>query len=71
MLNAESKDGDIWEGVAEHYQVLKAKGQGAFGTVVKAKHRRTGKDVAIKLIQYDASNYYFLKKILREMSILR
>ena len=50
---------------------LKAKiGRGAYGEVVRAKHRATGEDVAIKMIKVK-SNPSLLIKLLREVKILR
>lgn len=46
-------------------------GKGSFGTVIKAKHRETGQKVAIKLMKDVNKSSYSLRKLLREIIILR
>jgi serine/threonine protein kinase len=41
----------IWKHLKPNYKLLKIVGQGTFGTVVQAMHRKTGIEVAIKLIK--------------------
>ena len=46
-------------------------GKGAFGTVMKAKDLSTGQHVAIKCIKDIQKDPYMLRKVLREVIILR
>ena len=41
----------VWKHLKLDYKLLKIVGQGTFGTVVQAMHRKTGVEVAIKLIK--------------------
>jgi serine/threonine protein kinase len=61
----------IWKAATADYQFLKLIGVGSYGEVVHAKHRLTGKTVAIKLIKDILKKEYDLKKIVREVQILR
>jgi serine/threonine protein kinase len=45
-------------------------GEGSFGQVYLAKHRETGKKVAIKLIKNLQNSVYNAKKVLREIELL-
>lgn len=51
--------------------MLEELGKGSFGQVIKAKHRETGQKVAIKLIKEIDKSSYALRKLLREIIILR
>lgn len=46
-------------------------GQGTYGTVVKAIHKKTQQKVAIKLIDNIKKDSYRLRQTLRELVILR
>lgn len=46
-------------------------GRGSYGSVVRAKHRATGKTVAIKKVGNVFGNAIDSKRLLREVSILR
>ena len=60
-----------WQLVTKDYQLLKLIGQGSYGEVVQARHKSTGKIVAIKLLKNLFKDIYEAKKQLRELSILR
>ena len=53
------------------YQILDIMGVGAFGTVVKATKKSSGETVAIKLIKQIQKDSYMLRKVIRELCILR
>ena len=53
------------------YDLLKLIGQGSYGEVVKARHKTSGKIVAIKLLKNLFKDIFETKKQLRELSILR
>ena len=46
-------------------------GNGSFGQVVKATHRETKEVFAIKRIAFDPSKENHLRKIIREITLLR
>lgn len=53
------------------YEILKTQGIGAFGVVMKAKSKQTGEIVAIKLIRSVQKDSYQVRKVIREILILR
>lgn len=53
------------------YEILKTLGIGAFGVVMKAKSKQTGEIVAIKLIRSVQKDSYQVRKVIREILILR
>jgi mitogen-activated protein kinase 1/3 len=57
--------------IGPDYELLEKIGSGAYGEVVKARHIKSGQFVAIKLLKNFMSNYYELKKILREIVIMK
>jgi serine/threonine protein kinase len=57
--------------VQQDYELESILGSGSFGTVTKAKHRISGKVVAIKHIPNAFRNSYTSRKVLREIVILR
>jgi serine/threonine protein kinase len=61
----------VWKHALKDYEFIKLVGSGSYGEVVQAKHRNTGKQVAIKLIDNVFKNEYDSKKIVREIQILR
>jgi serine/threonine protein kinase len=61
----------IWKNALNEYEFIKLIGVGSYGEVVHAKHRASGKEVAIKLINNLFKNSYDSKKIVREVQILR
>jgi len=61
----------VWNNVIPHYHLVKQLGSGAYGEVVHAKHRTTGRDVAIKLLSNIFQCPYATKKVVREVQILR
>ena len=63
--------GDTWNPVRSDYHLLEIIGEGSFGMVVRAKCRKTGEFVAIKLIEQAFENQYEARKLLREIKILR
>ena len=62
---------DPWAVVKKNYKIKKLIVQGAFGSVYKAKHRTTGKNVAIKMIKEVNKHNYAARKVLRECVLLR
>ena len=60
-----------WETVAKDYELLKLVGTGSYGEVVRARHRASGRLVAIKLLSGIYKSFYECKKVLREIQILR
>ena len=55
----------------EEYKLLEVLGEGAFGQVVRAKHRQFKQSVAIKFIETDFEDLITLRNIIREVSLLR
>ena len=53
------------------YDILDTLGKGAYGTVVKAIHKPTGKIYAIKLIDSIQKDTYMLRKVIRELFVMR
>lgn len=51
----------------QEYELQELIGEGTFGSVVKATHKPTGTDVAIKLLKYSKDNKYQLRKIVSEL----
>ena len=68
-----TNNGKAWELVKKKYKVTEVLGNGGFGFVFAAKNRQSGEKVAIKMIQIDTERdgSYFLRKLLREIVILR
>lgn len=61
----------IWRHAYHNYEFIQLIGVGSYGEVVQAKQRKTGRIVAIKLINDIFKNEYDSKKIIREVQILR
>jgi len=51
------------------FRIDRAIGKGATGTVVSATQLKNNEEVAIKHLRVDFSNYYSLKKLVREIKI--
>ena len=62
---------ESWQIVTASYQITELLGEGSFGKVVKATHRKTGQTVAIKGIREATYNEYEAVKLLREVHINR
>ena len=60
-----------WLHVTKDYDLIRLIGQGSYGEVVQARHKNSGKTVAIKLLKDLFINKYETKKQLRELTILR
>ena len=60
-----------WKTPKENYKLTEVLGEGTGGQVVKAYHRQSKKEVAIKKIDIDLDDENHLKYIIREISILR
>lgn len=65
-MQSESR-GNQWIDIEDKYKVLQVIGQGSFGTVIKAEHKRSKKQVAIKLIADIYNSPYTFKKVIREI----
>ena len=55
----------------KRYALIEPIGSGAYGTVVSAKDRITGKKVAIKKIEKAFNHPIYAKRTLREMRVIR
>lgn len=60
-----------WKFLDSEYELLSILGEGTYGKVIKARHRQSGQECAIKHIKDVFFNIYEAKKILREIHILR
>mmetsp|Transcript_12825 Transcript_12825/g.19856 ORF Transcript_12825/g.19856 Transcript_12825/m.19856 type:complete len:193 (+) Transcript_12825:174-752(+) len=60
-----------WDAVSKDYDVTELVGMGSHGHVVRAIHRGTGKQVALKYIWNIFSGNYPTKKAIREIAILK
>ena len=61
---------EILKSIKKEYKVKENLGHGAYGFVYGCKHRQTKQEVAVKVIEVQHDSY-FLKKLLREIIILR
>ena len=61
----------LWKQLKPDYKLLRIVGQGTFGTVVHGKHRKSGTEVAIKLIKTELTQQIECRNIYRELTILR
>lgn len=57
--------------IEDHYEIIDAVGQGAYGIVVAAKDAKDGSSVAIKKIEKAFEHKIFTKRTLRELKICR
>jgi len=57
--------------IVKKYEIKSIIGKGSYGCVTKAKCRRTGRDVALKVMQQQSQTEYEIIKLLREIQILR
>ena len=60
-----------WQVVQNEYLIVSRLGKGCYGEVAEAIHMASGRNVAIKLITGVFSDIYELKKVIREIEILR
>lgn len=60
-----------WKIIRDEYKLLDVIGEGTFGKVIKARHRQTSRQVAIKFIEADFTSINTLRNIIRELQILR
>lgn len=61
---------EIWETIRGEYKLMDFLGAGSFGQVLRARRRRTGQVVAIKLILNPFRDPYEARKMFREIKIL-
>mgnify|MGYP000306367034 CR=1 FL=1 len=61
----------LWNSLVIDYEFLAPLGAGSFGQVMKAKHLKSGKIVAVKLMKNLFDSQYSSKKLLSEIQILR
>ena len=62
---------DPWQQIRYSYAIDEKLGCGTFGVVYSARSIKTGKKVAIKLVDGIQSSEYMARKVLRELIILR
>ena len=60
-----------WKQLMKEFKLTRLLGQGAFGIVIKGKHRKLMKDVAIKRIECDFKDLDKIKYLMREITIMR
>lgn len=60
-----------WQVIQNDYLIVSRLGKGCYGEVAEAIHLGTGRNVAIKLITGVFTDVYELKKVIREIEILR
>lgn len=58
---------DIREIVLKKYEVIEIIGKGSYGCVSKGRCKKTGKIIALKIIQTESQTEYELIKLLREI----
>ena len=61
----------LWNPIVQDYEFLAPLGAGSFGQVMKARHLKKGRVVAIKLMKNLFDSEYASKKLLSEIQILR
>jgi len=61
----------LWAPVEEKYELKKRLGKGSFGEVYKGIDRQTRKRVAIKRMKVTLKGDHNLKRVIREVSLLR
>ena len=66
-----SSESDVWTPIKGRYELLRPKGLGSFGQVALGKCKKTGQQVAIKLIQNFSKSDYTCLTTLREIKILK
>ena len=60
-MNGDQDHQNDWTEIEKIYKLEGVLGAGAFGSVVAAKELSTGKEVAIKRVAVDPTNYYKVK----------
>ena len=61
----------MWSTITEEYELLSSLGSGGFGEVMKARHIKSNKTVAIKLMTCLFDHLYTSKKLVSEIQIMR
>ena len=60
-----------WKSLKTNYKLTDVVGQGSGGLIVKARHRLSNREVAIKKIDCSFKDLNHMKYVLRELTILR
>ena len=60
-----------WKALKTDYKLSELVGQGSGGQIVKARHRKSNKIVAIKKIDCSFGDLHYMTYVLRELTILR
>lgn len=60
-----------WQHIQKDYLIVSRLGKGCYGEVAEAIHIPSGRSVAVKLITDIFTDVYELKKVIREIEILR
>jgi serine/threonine protein kinase len=60
-----------WKACKKDYKLTEVVGAGSGGMIVKARHRASEKEVAIKKIDCGFDDMMHMKYVLRELTILR
>jgi serine/threonine protein kinase len=71
MSTTETTEKNVWADVEKSYKILDLIGQGAYGTVKKAKNIVNGNLVAIKHITNFSHSKILTLKVLREILIMK
>jgi len=73
MLSTHSETNDsVWDEFnGKTYQIMDKLGMGAYGTVVQALHKSSGVTYAIKMIDCIQKDTYMLRKVIRELFVMR
>ena len=66
-----TEEESLWKGLKADYNITEHLGSGTFGEVKKAIHKKSGRDVAIKLMKGVFKTEYESKRFLSEIELLR